>query len=75
MGAVVFGSAVGLFYYLRAMAQMYLRAPWVRRFSAPLNWALGTGGFMLVALMLLMLVLGIFPTPFIAFVQAAALTH
>ncbi len=75
MAAVVFGSAVGLFYYLRAMAQMYQRGPWVRRFSAPLNWALGTGGLMLVALMLLMLVLGVFPTPFIAFVQAAALTH
>jgi NADH-quinone oxidoreductase subunit N len=73
MGAVVFGSAVGLFYYLRAMAQLYLRAPWVRKYSAPTDWAQNTGGLMLLALALLMLLLGVYPTPFIAVVQAAGL--
>jgi NADH-quinone oxidoreductase subunit N len=73
LGAVVFGSAVGLFYYLRAMVQLYLRAPWVRQYQAPLDWAQNTGGLMLLALMLWMLALGIFPTPFIAVVQAAGL--
>ena len=73
MAAVVFGSAVGLFYYLRAMAQLYLRAPWVRKFSAPLDWAQNTGGLMLLALAFLMLLLGVYPTPFIAIVQAAGL--
>jgi len=73
LAAVVFGSAVGLFYYLRAMAQLYLRAPWVRKFSAPLDWAQNTGGLMLVALAFLMLLLGVYPTPFIAVVRAAGL--
>ena len=73
LGAVVFGSAVGLYYYLRAMVQLYLRAPWVRRYSAPLAWAQGTGGAMVVALAVLMLVLGIYPQPFIAAIQAAGL--
>lgn len=73
LAAVVFGSAVGLFYYLRAMAQLYLRAPWVRKYSAPLDWAQNTGGLMLLALALLMLLLGVYPTPFIAVVQAAGL--
>ncbi|MBL6749044.1 MAG: NADH-quinone oxidoreductase subunit NuoN [Nevskia sp.] len=73
MGAVAFGSAIGLFYYLRAMAQLYLRAPWVRKYSAPLDWAQGAGGVMLLALMILMLVLGVFPSPFIAIVQASGL--
>ncbi len=73
LGAVVFGSAVGLFYYLRAMAQLYLRAPWVRKFSAPTDWAQNTGGLMLLALALLMLLLGVYPTPFIAVVRAAGL--
>lgn len=73
LGAVVAGSAVGLYYYLRAMVQLYLRAPWVRKYSAPLDWAQGTGGAMVVALAVLMLVLGIYPQPFIAAIQAAGL--
>ena len=73
LAALVFGSAVGLFYYLRAMAQLYLRAPWARKFAAPLNWAQGTGGLMLLALMVWMLVLGVVPSPFIAVVRAAGL--
>lgn len=70
---LVGGSAIGLYYYLRAMVQLYLRAPWVRRYSAPLDWAQGTGGAMVIALMVLMLILGIFPTPFITLIKAAGL--
>ncbi|MDB5986752.1 MAG: nuoN [Nevskia sp.] len=73
LAAVVLGSAVGLYYYLRAMIQLYLRQRWVQKYSAPLNWAQGTGGGMLILLMLAMLLLGIFPTPFINLVQAAGL--
>jgi NADH-quinone oxidoreductase subunit N len=74
LAAVVLGSAVGLYYYLRAMLQLYLRPRWVAPFSAPLNWARGTGGGILILLMLAMLVLGIYPGPFIALVQAAGLS-
>jgi NADH-quinone oxidoreductase subunit N len=70
---VALGSTIGLYYYLRAMIQLYLRGRWIRPYDAPFNWANGTGGAMLILLMIAMLVLGIFPTPFIGLVQAAGL--
>ena len=73
LAAVVLGSAVGLYYYLRAMVQLYLRPRWVAPFSAPLNWAHGAGGGMLILLMLAILMLGIYPAPFITLVQGAGL--
>jgi len=74
LAAVVFGSAVGLYYYLRAMVQLYLRPRWVVPFSAPPNWARGAGGGFLILLMLVMLVLGVYPGPFISLVHAAGLS-
>ncbi len=68
------GSAIGLYYYLRAMVQLFLRPRWVAPFSAPLDWACSTGGGILVLLMLAMLWLGIYPGPFIAVVREAGLT-
>jgi NADH-quinone oxidoreductase subunit N len=73
LAAVVLGSAVGLYYYLRAMVQLYLRQRWVAPFSAPSDWARGAGGGMLILLTLLMLALGVYPGPFIMLVQAAGL--
>ncbi len=64
LAAVVLGSAVGLYYYLRAMVQLYLRPRWVAPFLAPLNWARGASGGMLILLMLAMVVLGVYPGPF-----------
>jgi len=64
----------GLYYYLRALVQLYLRPRWAVPFSAPLNWARGTGGGLLILLTLAMLVLGVYPGPFIALVQAAGLS-
>jgi NADH-quinone oxidoreductase subunit N len=74
IAAVVLGSAVGLYYYLRAMVHLYLRPRWVVPFSAPLDWARGAGGGMLMLLMLVMLALGIYPSPFITLVHAAGLS-
>lgn len=73
LAAVVLGSAVGLYYYLRAMVQLFLRPRWAAPFSAPLNWARSTGGGMLILLMLAMLMLGVYPGPFIALLQGAGL--
>ena len=75
LAAVIFGSAIGLFYYLRAMVALYLRTPWVRKYGAPLGWAQGTGGAMVIVLMVMMLVLGIYPTPFIFLIRHAPLVH
>lgn len=74
LGALVAGSAIGLYYYLRAMVQLYLRQRWVQPFSAPLDWAARAGGVVMVALTALMLLLGIYPAPAIDLIKAAGLS-
>ena len=74
IAAVVLGSAIGLYYYLRLMITLFLIDPERRRFSAPILWAQQAGGVMVMGLMLLMLVIGIYPQPFIEVIQAAGLS-
>jgi NADH-quinone oxidoreductase subunit N len=81
LGAIVAGSAVGLYFYLRAMIQLYLRPapvaavpPSTAAAVIPaLHWAPDAGGGMLVVLLLLMLALGVYPSPFIKLAQAAVI--
>ncbi len=73
--AVVLGSAVGLYYYLRAMVQLYLPPPAAQPLCARLNWIQSSGGGLLIALLLAILALGVYPTPFITLVHAAGLTQ
>ena len=73
LAVVVLGSAIGLYYYLRVMITLYLLDPQRRRFSAPLNWAQQAGGVMVLGLMLLMLLLGVYPEPFLGVIQSAGL--
>jgi len=74
LGAIVAGSAVGLYFYLRAMIQLYLRPEpvAVSEPSAP-HWGRDAGAGMVVVLLLLMLVLGVYPSPFVKLTQAAGL--
>jgi NADH-quinone oxidoreductase subunit N len=85
----VAGSAVGLYFYLRAMIQLYLRPAPVVASAAPvvpsptassatapalfpgLRWAQDAGGSMVIVLLLLMLALGFYPSPFIKLARAA----
>jgi NADH-quinone oxidoreductase subunit N len=73
LGAVIVGSGIGLYYYLRLMVSLFLLDPTKHRFSAPLDWAQRTGGIMTLLAMLLMLALGIFPQPFIHLLQLSTL--
>ncbi|MCC2657136.1 MAG: NADH:ubiquinone oxidoreductase subunit [Panacagrimonas sp.] len=73
LGAVVLGSAIGLFYYLRLMIVMFMDRDRQQRFEAPLNWGLQTGGAMVVAVTLASFVLGLYPQPFIEIIQLAPL--
>ena len=78
IGAVIIGSAVGLYFYLRAMIQLYLS-------PTPATAVLGqtpaasvavpavAGGGMLIALLLLMLALGLYPSPFVRLAQGTAI--
>ncbi len=67
LAALVLGSALGLYYYLRFMITLYLLEPGMRRFEAPLNWGRTTGGLVLLAAAALVILLGIYPEPLVVF--------
>ena len=73
LGAVVVGSAIGLYYYLRLLISLFLLDPSKHRFAASLDWAQRAGGIMVLLAMVLMLLLGVFPQPFIHLLQASTL--
>jgi NADH-quinone oxidoreductase subunit N len=68
---LVVTSAVGLFYYLRLVAAMYMQPPReeVSVVASSLSLA---GSLVLAALMLLLVWLGVYPAPFIDMIQATA---
>lgn len=71
MGAVILGSAIGLFYYLRVLIMMFQPIPTRDRVSEPLNWIQNAGGAMLVTAMIFMLVMGVYPEPFLDIIKQA----
>jgi len=73
LGAVVIGSAIGLYYYLRVMVTSFLSAPGMARYDAELNWGQQAGGIMVLALTGLMFFLGIYPQPILQLIRAATL--
>jgi NADH-quinone oxidoreductase subunit N len=73
VGAVVFGSAIGLYYYLRVVVTMFMQDPERLKFDAPVNWAQQVGGVMVLLLTLLMFGLGIYPEPVIELIRLAGL--
>ncbi|BDH45100.1 NADH-quinone oxidoreductase subunit N [Salmonella enterica subsp. enterica serovar Choleraesuis] len=70
-GAVVVGSAIGLYYYLRVMVSLYLSSPQQYTRDTPSNWAYTAGGVVVLISALLVLVLGVWPQPLISIVQLA----
>jgi NADH-quinone oxidoreductase subunit N len=73
VGALVIGSAIGVFYYLRVMVTLYLMEKSIRRTDAPMKWEQRAGGVMLLAIAVLVFVLGIYPQPLLELVQHAGL--
>lgn len=70
-GAVVVGSAIGLYYYLRVTVSLYLNAPNKLVRDTPNNWAFTAGGVVVLISAILVLALGIYPQPLISLVQLA----
>lgn len=70
-GAVVVGSAIGLYYYLRVTVSLFLNAPKTLQRDAPNNWALTAGGVVVLISAILVLLLGVYPQPLIELVQLA----
>jgi NADH-quinone oxidoreductase subunit N len=73
VGALVIGSAIGVFYYLRVMVTLYLMEKSIRRTDAPMKWEQRAGGVMLLAIAILAFVLGVYPQPLLDLVQHAGL--
>ncbi|MFI8608751.1 NADH-quinone oxidoreductase subunit NuoN [Pseudomonas sp. AOB-7] len=73
LGALVLGSAIGLFYYLRVMVTLYLREPNLHRHDAPFDWGQRAGGMMLLLVALLAFAIGVYPQPLLAMLQGVAL--
>lgn len=69
--AVVLGSAIGLYYYLRVAVSLYLSAPEQLNRDVPSNWQYSAGGIVVLISALLVLILGIYPQPLISIVQLA----
>lgn len=69
VGGIVVGSVIGLYYYLRAMVALYLVEPGMRRHDAPPDWGVRAGGMVVLGLAILVVLLGIYPGPMIAWVQ------
>jgi NADH-quinone oxidoreductase subunit N len=72
VGGVIAGSAIGLYYYLRVMVTLYLPEPGMRARDVPNDWGSRLGGITLIALAVIILALGIYPTPMIDWVQRLA---
>lgn len=71
-GAVIVGSTIGLYYYLRVMISLYLTAPKKRQCDTPNNWALTAGGVLVLISAIVVLLLGLYPQPLISLVQDGA---
>ncbi|NCB60423.1 MAG: NADH-quinone oxidoreductase subunit N, partial [Gammaproteobacteria bacterium] len=73
-GAVVFGSAVGLYYYLRVISILYLRTPGMPSRDATNDWGLTTGGLMVLTSAILVILLGVYPQPLLDLLPLAQLS-
>jgi len=73
LGAMVLGSAIGVFYYLRVMVTLFMREPNMHRHDAPFDWGQRAGGIMLLVVALLAFIIGVYPQPLLELVQHAGL--
>jgi NADH-quinone oxidoreductase subunit N len=71
LGALVIGSAIGLYYYLRVVITLFLPSAGMRRYDAPRDWGRRFGGVMVLGLAALTLLVGLYPTPLVELISHA----
>jgi len=69
LAALVLGSAIGIYYYLRVMISLFLAPPGHRRLDAARNWGQQAGGIVTMALALFILAVGLYPQPLLNFLR------
>lgn len=73
LGALVFSTGMGLYYYFRVIITMFLRQPGMVRRDAEMQWGQRAGGIMVLILTAIVLLIGVFPQPLIALIQKSTL--
>ncbi len=68
-GAIVLGSALRLYYYLRVMVTLYMREPGMQMRDTRGDWALSSGGLVVLLSAIMVVALSIYPQPVISQVQ------
>ncbi|MBP8926135.1 MAG: NADH-quinone oxidoreductase subunit NuoN [Pseudomonadales bacterium] len=63
VAALVLGSAIGIFYYLRVVTALFLAPPGRRRLDADRDWGQRSGGILTLALAAFTLAVGLYPQP------------
>lgn len=63
LAILVISSGIGLYYYLRVLATLFLREPGVRRLRVPFDWSHSACGAMLMVTAVLIMLLGVYPQP------------
>lgn len=71
MAALVIGSAISLYYYLRVMVTLFLAEPGMTKYDAPNDWGQKVGGLMVLGLLGLVILLGVYPDPLMTVLQLA----
>jgi NADH-quinone oxidoreductase subunit N len=75
LGALVIGSAIAVFYYLRVMVTLYMQEHTSLTHDAPFNWGQRAGGIMLVAIAIFTFLIGVHPQPLLQLLQGTGLVH
>lgn len=75
MAVVITGSAISLYYYLNTMVNLFQTKSNTYPFDASLDWGQRTGGLMVLGAAAGILLLGLYPEPFIQFLQNSLLLN
>lgn len=73
VGGIFVGSGIGLYYYLRVIATLYMREPGETKRDAPRDWGRRSGGLMVLLVSTLVILIGLYPQPLIYLVKLATL--
>lgn len=69
LGALIIGSALGIYYYLRVIVTLYLPANAPYELDASSDWGHRIGGVMVILTTILMVFMGVYPQPIINLIQ------
>lgn len=73
LGALVFSTGMGLYYYFRVIITLFLTEPGMVSRDAAKGWGQRAGGIMTLALTALVLLIGVWPQPLIDLIKASGI--